>query len=385
MDGPASGNFGHIDLRNNILVNTATGYAIDVSSTAVTGNYLRTSDYNDLYTKGTTLGYYGSTSVTNLSNWRTTTSKDLHSISVDALFKSATDLHLTNYTSFVLATPLNEVPYDIDGALRSIKPTIGADERPVIANDAGITGFVSTKLIGCDGSLPIVVKLTNFGTNKLSSVKINTKINGLSMSAYTFSGSLGYLHDTTVLIGYATFTYGTNYKIVATTQSPNGIPDQYADNNSDSMQILKLYPFPVIKSVTNDSVCKGTKASLSVSSDNSSSFYWYDSLIGGTLLAEAHSFITGTLQSSRTYYVEAATKGDPDSLMTSNQSGPSEMGNMFDVQALNTDIIIDSFSVQPAVLSGISLPMAIYYKKGSYVGYEYRDNAWTLLGVDTII
>ena len=257
--GPTSGNYGYIDLRNNIIINNATGYALYVPSSSVTGNYLRNSDYNDLYSKGTNLAYYGSSNITTLTDWRKQSYKDINSISTAAPFKSATDLHLTSYTGFSLSNPLTEVPYDIDGNLRSSKkPIIGADERPPIANDAGITAIVNPKMVSCDGSLAIQVQLTNFGTNKLTSVRINTKVNTTNLAAYFFSGSLDYLEDTVIYIGNYTFKAGTSYKVFATTLTPNGVTDLYADNNSDSIQNIKLVSYPVISTVVEDEICKGT-------------------------------------------------------------------------------------------------------------------------------
>jgi hypothetical protein len=387
LDGTSSaGNYGNIDVMNNILVNKSTGYALRLNPEVATGNYLRLSDYNDLYTKGTYLVVNGSNNLTNLSFWQAVSTKEHNSISKDAIFKSTTDLHLSNYSSFTIRNPLAEVPYDIDGDLRStVIPMIGADERPPIPNDAGITEFISPKPVSCDGVIPIVVKLTNFGIKTLTSVTINTKVNFTNLPDYAFTGSVDYLKDTTVMVGYYSFMATRSYTITAGTTNPNGVTDLYYDNNTDSLKSIKLFAYPVIQSITNDTICKGTKATLAVSSANSSNFFWYDSLYAGALIAQTPVYITDTLHSSRTYYVAAGTDRNPENLLTSKITGLSEMGNMFDIKSLSTDIIIDSFSVQSAVMPGVTLPMAVYYKKGSYVGYENIDSVWTLLGVDTAI
>ncbi len=115
-----------IILKNNILSNNATGYAIcnDMSDGI-------TSDYNDLYTNGSTLvQWHISTSFANLAAWKTGFGMDIHSVSVNPSFVSATDLHL--YKDFAMnnkAIPFAEITDDIDGNKRSLTtPDIGADE-----------------------------------------------------------------------------------------------------------------------------------------------------------------------------------------------------------------------------------------------------------------
>lgn len=377
-----------LNVCNNILVNSSTGYAIYLDATSVLGNNQMFSDYNDLYSKGTNLGYYGTAPVADLWAWQLVSSKDQNSISSFPSFTSSTNLHLKSYSVFSLKNPLPEVPNDIDGQARNKKkPIIGADERPTIANDAGISGFVYPKMASCDGMQDIVVVLSNFGTNPLTRVEIHSSVNGIILPTKYFTGLLNYGQDTTVFIGSRTLVAGTSYTIIATTLLPNGATDYYAENNSDTLKNIILYPFPLINSTRNDSICSGTQATLAVSSLNSSHFFWYDSLFGGTLLSEADSLVTPNLNSNRTYYVEAGAKGNPDSLITSKKysSGFSEMGYMFNVQAINTDIVIDSFSVQSAMVNGIAMPIAVFYRKGGYIGFESDSLAWTFLGADTVI
>ncbi|MCX6270713.1 MAG: T9SS type A sorting domain-containing protein [Bacteroidetes bacterium] len=89
------------------------------------------SNYNDLYTATTPLGYYNAVNYSNLTTWRTGTSGDAQSINIAPVFVSPVNLHLTpaNYLIDGKGTPLLLVTDDIDGQPRNIlTPDIGADE-----------------------------------------------------------------------------------------------------------------------------------------------------------------------------------------------------------------------------------------------------------------
>ncbi|MFB6317172.1 right-handed parallel beta-helix repeat-containing protein [Saccharicrinis sp. FJH54] len=115
---------GNNNIVNNILVNSNVGYAYYVISAASIG----VSDYNDIFTNGTNVGYWGANKAT-LADFQAASSKDANSISVDPQFVSATDLHVTAEEIDSVATPLTEVTTDIDGEMRDATfPDIGADE-----------------------------------------------------------------------------------------------------------------------------------------------------------------------------------------------------------------------------------------------------------------
>jgi len=121
-------------LKNNILVNTRTGgtgkhYAL--YSSVITG---LSSDFNDLYCTGPTLGHYGpggtANDISDLSTWKTGTNQDANSIGNDPLFNSLTCL-IPDKSSPVngSGTPLASVNTDIKGKNRNaIATTLGAYE-----------------------------------------------------------------------------------------------------------------------------------------------------------------------------------------------------------------------------------------------------------------
>lgn len=67
------------------------------------------------------------------------------------------------------------------------------------------------------------------------------------------------------------------------------------------------------------------------------------------------------------------------SLSTTMAAGNNHRGNMFDIQATN-QVTITSFDAHPVTNTTI----AIYYKVGSYVGFESNSGAWTYIGAAAV-
>lgn len=148
------------EVKNNIFVNTGGGYSSYISSTSLTA-----TDYNDLFSTGSTLAYYGSSGYANLSALQSGAKVELNSISINPGYTNSTDLYITPLlngfgTSAGILT-------DIDGDPRDPNfPDMGADEvvpLPVDMSVAGLTAPVS----GCDLTTQeqVVVLLQSLGNN----------------------------------------------------------------------------------------------------------------------------------------------------------------------------------------------------------------------------
>ncbi len=163
-----------ITITNNIFANSGAGYSF--YSSVTTGI---TSDYNDLYRAGTNLGYWGGTNCTNITNWRTNSGQDAHSISVDPSFTSASDLHVSTLALNGAATPLPAVSDDIDGQPRNgTTPDIGADEFTPAPIDLAVTALVSPPSSGCYGTNMVVkYRIKNLGTDTLFCSQHNVVFN----------------------------------------------------------------------------------------------------------------------------------------------------------------------------------------------------------------
>jgi hypothetical protein len=129
-------------VRNNIVVmdltsssaSTIKNAAVNIPASFVWGT--GSSNYNDYYAPASNtqsnvgaVGDNGGTFYSTLSTWRTATSQDANSLSVDPLFVSATDLHLQS-TSPVknVGVAVAGVTDDYDSENRDANPDMGADE-----------------------------------------------------------------------------------------------------------------------------------------------------------------------------------------------------------------------------------------------------------------
>ena len=112
------------NIINNIFSHMNAGYAYYVYS----GSSISMSDYNDLYTTGNNIGYWGADQAT-LTDFRNASSQDANSISANPGFASNTNLHTVAKALDSMGTPLASVIDDIDGEMRdAMYPDIGADE-----------------------------------------------------------------------------------------------------------------------------------------------------------------------------------------------------------------------------------------------------------------
>lgn len=121
------------EFRNNLVVNDNVGtgtYCMYLGSiNIISGGVV---NYNNYSAASGNVGYLTANQTT-LAAWQTATSKDANSVSVQAAFVSATDLHIDiansiNVGFMTAGTPL-PITTDIDGQTRSTStPSIGADE-----------------------------------------------------------------------------------------------------------------------------------------------------------------------------------------------------------------------------------------------------------------
>ncbi|MCX6162254.1 MAG: hypothetical protein NTV87_13090, partial [Ignavibacteriae bacterium] len=128
---------GTTNIKNNVFFNarsnsTGTGKHYAISKTSVDWSF--TSDYNDYYVSGTggVLFNNNGTDITTLANWRIAYPiQDAHSINVNPLLNSATNLQPIPGSSVLLAgTPIAGITTDYLNVTRHVTtPSIGAYEQ----------------------------------------------------------------------------------------------------------------------------------------------------------------------------------------------------------------------------------------------------------------
>ncbi len=177
-----------INVVNNILSNINGGYAYYTSSTSA----INTSNYNNLYTTGVNIAYWGGVRTT-LAALKSYSGKDGNSQNIIPPFTSNHNLALNNTILSGLATPLAAVTNDFFGNPRSANPTIGAHEIPLLPEDAGIVAItlpdgMTSFMEGDTVDVKVVIK--NYGTNTLYNIPVNYSINqGLPITA-TYTGTI---------------------------------------------------------------------------------------------------------------------------------------------------------------------------------------------------
>ncbi|MGJ8661008.1 MAG: GEVED domain-containing protein [Bacteroidota bacterium] len=131
-------------VKNNTFTNFGDGYA-----SYVYGSFSVTEmDYNNYYSNGTNLGYFGSANTASFAAWQTASGFDVNSLNVDPGFYSDYDLHVCSDSLNNAGSPLALVTDDRDGQMRDAgTPDIGSDEFAPL----GLPGFLGADALVCTG------------------------------------------------------------------------------------------------------------------------------------------------------------------------------------------------------------------------------------------
>jgi PKD repeat protein len=236
---PTNGACSFIKIINNNLINKGGGYAITVPGNNGTSN-LDSVNFNNLYTTGKYIGLWDTNKVTNLTNWRSITSRDANSLNLDPGYQSNTDLHVSNIAINGKAIPYSAITFDIDKDSRDqTNPDIGADEFFPVATDAGISNLDSP-IIFCAGKQNVKATFQNFGYDTLKSLDIHWQINSSTQSTYNWTGSVAPGESSAAInLGSFTFSSNTGYTFKVWTKNPNNTND--GKNENDTLKILR-YP-----------------------------------------------------------------------------------------------------------------------------------------------
>ena len=223
-------------LYNNIFANKGTGYSIYVYSSSSL-----TSNNNDLFGNGSNLGNWNGTNLYNFSTWKSTTGLDANSISVDPIFKSASNLHAKELLLNAGAKYFKSVPLDFDNETRdTLKPDIGADEFSLPSNDAGISNIIVPNKPFPADTQQVKVVIKNFGGNKLYVADINWKFNGVAQTAKAWADTLQSGDTMHVKLGKKFFHPDSGYSVIVWTSNPNGTGDSIKSN--DTLKVFNQYP-----------------------------------------------------------------------------------------------------------------------------------------------
>ncbi|HPS27111.1 MAG TPA: PKD domain-containing protein [Bacteroidales bacterium] len=259
----------NLNIKNNVLVNAGTGqgYVFYVSGTAVAP--LAEVDYNALFiNSGQWIGYWKTSGITTLANWRTASSGDAHSFTVNPGFVSNTDLHASSPLIAGAGTSLLNpfvISRDIDGDLRNTgTPDIGADE--LAGNDVGV-GFIKIPATGnycLNQPFYLEVFITNFGTIPFSgTIPLFYKIDALPLISDSLPNTFIAPGDS-VLFTFTTpdiLTISGNHKFLAGTAVDSDLVT--ANDTSSRMVMAVTLPDASFAYIINDLEVSFTNTSAS--------------------------------------------------------------------------------------------------------------------------
>jgi GEVED domain/MAM domain, meprin/A5/mu/Immune inhibitor A-like, MAM domain/Ig-like domain CHU_C associated/Secretion system C-terminal sorting domain len=237
---------------------------------------------------------------------------------------------------------------------------------------------------GLSNAEVVTVKIKNKGTSPING--------GINVSYQVAGGALVTEAISTIINAGDSLNYAFTATIdmSVTTQDSLFNITSWVDLTGDPIQtndtIVKNVNsgyIPVSPTVANPTIPYATSANLlaTTTSPQDTIFSWFNVPIGGNALSSNNPFTTPVLYDTTIYWVEAYG-GIQDTLGTTWVGGNGSNGNMFDVTALN-QITIDSFAcnLQTTLLE----TMEVYYKSGTYSGFETNSSAWTLLGSTSVV
>jgi len=382
-----TGTYGPVDVKNNIFINNAEGYVFMFDNYAAGNAFVTGMDFNVYYTLGQYIGKYGTNSIANLKSWIALTKFDANSRFELPAFRSETDLHLMYPDNYQVNNPLIDVPDDIDGQLRSkVKPVTGADDINTFPYDIAITKLIEPAAFTCEGKSNFIINIKNKGNNKIDTFFISWKINNKSLRYDTLFTSLNPFQDINLFLETDTIKPEVTNSFYAKTKLPSWQIEGDTLNNEFEVNKITVYNSPEISNVISDTICKNTSATLEVHG-NGNKYFWYESPNSDTYLLMDSVLTIHNCEQDRIFYAKATSSYfSPDSFYTVKQQvNLQSMGIMFCIKAKNKKIKIDSFGIITTVKSGFSVPVEVYFRKGSFRGFESAPTFWTLWYSDTVI
>ncbi|MNU53304.1 PKD domain protein [compost metagenome] len=235
------------EVKNNIVNftggNNGTKYGIYVSSASTPANLQKNNVYFNTTQSGTQTPYYYGAAYASLAAFQAAQpTMEVGSPSADPMFTNAAAGDLSPASSAIINNGTNvftDVPTDINGLPRSTVPTIGAFEFiPSGNNDAKAVAYLSPASTFCaNTTLPVQVIVGNGGANVLNTMQVNWKVNGTTMTPFSYTGPLtapgsptGQSIDT-ITLGNVTLPAGQN-NIVVWTSNPNNTTDPNHANDT---------------------------------------------------------------------------------------------------------------------------------------------------------
>jgi PKD repeat protein len=248
-------------------------------------------------------------------------------------------------------------------------------------DDVGITAITPPLC-----SPTIVVTYTNLGTNSIDSAKINWTVNGVTQQQNRYVGTVapGIGKSVTLSPNYS-FVDGSTYNLKVWTSLPNNRNDSVPANDTAKLTFKYVGPSgdPKVSDVIK---CGPGRAPLTATPIyQADSIVWYDAATGGKQIAQGKTTLSPPLKLGvNTFYAQAFKMSTPSKvgnglngnyILSANTSAYN--GGMLDFMP-STDMVVDSLNIR-LYYGTTGSTYSVYYRSGTYVGYENNSTGWNLL------
>jgi len=270
---------GTYNLNNNILVNTRTGgtglnYAIYSIPTTIL-----TSNNNDLFVAGTTLGHWGATGTAqdkaDIAAWKTASVQDANSISADPLFTSSTNLlQLGTSPVLGLGIPVSGISTDITEISRSLtSPSLGAYEVAFTCTNPTSGGTIAGDQANCGTFTPITITSTTLPSGNIGGLVYKWQLSTTSNT----TGFVDIANSNSPTYAPAAVTQTTWFKRLARVTCAADWTGAM-ESNVVTMTVNAVLPVGVSIGVNNNNVCSGTSVTFTATLTNGGTtptYQWY--------------------------------------------------------------------------------------------------------------
>ena len=225
----------------------------------------------------------------------------------------------------------------------------------------------------------VVVK--NEGLSKLSNLAIRLELSGVASSILRDTiASINSLDE--ISLSFGNVYMSSSGKLYANAHIE--LLDSFLANN-DLMDSIETAEIPLKPKGTDGSRCGSGEVLVQASSQSNEYTYWFERSSGGKYLDQGEQFMTPEISRTTDFYAENVVPV-PGEINTYQgpwrYNGSPTGGSYFEVIA-KRQILIDSL-FQLCAYSSKNVIITVFYKEGSFKGYERTKSAWTVIAKDTL-
>ena len=222
-------------VKNNIFSSAAGGKLLIIDENP--DNPFLEFDYNNYYTSALDIIGTNQNVFRTVDEWTAFSQKDSNSVSLNPRFESSYDLHINNPYLFSVGDPEQAGAKDIDGDVRTLPVSIGADEINATL-DAGVTRMTSPAFPVTIGQHVLSLELTNFGSEEIDSITVGVALNGeLLYKNPSFNVNLMVNDNIDLGLTHITFSECETYYLKVWTEQPNFEQDNFPLNDTLKLAI----------------------------------------------------------------------------------------------------------------------------------------------------